>query len=254
MAIEHNMKILLLSTSFNDSLIKDSFWEKEKKKSISFIYKKNNEGIEKNGVEGLDRILRSNRLSPNIITDYTNVVLTNRLEILLGLVGTREQYESIKQRYPQIIALAREYYDLVIVDIDHKLGFDITENILKNSDVIVSMISQRASQIEKIVQTIKEGSIIKEDNTIITIGKYMENTKYNVKNITRSILGKKETINVIPYNSLFFEATQEGKIIDLFINFMRLKEKDENYQFIQEVKRLSENIRLKIKSRQMTRN
>ena len=29
MAIDHNMKILLLSTSLNDNIIKDSFWKED---------------------------------------------------------------------------------------------------------------------------------------------------------------------------------------------------------------------------------
>ena len=33
-AIQHNMKVLLVSTAFNDSLINESFWQDKKKKSF----------------------------------------------------------------------------------------------------------------------------------------------------------------------------------------------------------------------------
>ena len=98
---------------------------------------------------------------------------------------------------------------------------------------------------------LSEKYILDEQNTIITIGKYMENTKYNAKNITRNVLRKKEIINTIPYNNLFFEATQEGTVIDLFLNFMRMKEKDENYNFVEELKRLNENIKGRLEMAQM---
>ena len=87
---------------------------------------------------------------------------------------------------------------------------------------------------------IKEGKILNEQKTIMTIGKYMENTKYNAKNITRNLLKQKDMINTIPYNNLFFEATQEGTVIDLFLNLMRVKEKDSNYNFVQEINNLNE--------------
>ncbi len=253
-AIEHNIKVLLLSTSLNDSLIKDSFWQERKKKSFGiFGGNSNNNTIEKSGVEGLDRIIRSNKVSPEIIKDYTKIVLRNRLEILLGMEGTEEQYNAIKARYPQIITLASKYYDMVIVDLDKKIGEQTEIDILKISDVIVTMIPQRAKQIKKIQQMIQQRDILKEENTVMTIGKYMENTKYNAKNITRNLLKKRDIVNVVPYNNLFFEASQEGTVIDLFLNFMRLKEKDNNYNFIEELKRLYEMIKMKIDILQMRR-
>ena len=85
--------------------------------------------------------------------------------------------------------------------------------------------------------------MLKPGNTVITIGKYMEDTKYNIKNITRSILKRKEMVNAIPYNKLFFEASQEGKVIDLFLNLMRITEKDANYDFVTKIKDLIQEIK-----------
>ncbi len=246
-AIEHNMKVLLISTSLNDSLIKDSFWQPAKKRGLGIFSSTKPSAFDANGVEGLDRVIRSNKISPNIITDYTKIVLTDRLEILLGIEGTQGQYDLIKDRYSQIISLAGKYYDIVIVDLDRNVGEQAETDILNISDIIVAMIPQRAKQIEKIKGLIEENKILKKNNTILTIGKYIHNTKYNAKNISRNLLKQKDIINVIPYNNLFFEASQEGKIIDLFLSFMRIKEKDENYNFVQELKRLYEMIDIKLK-------
>lgn len=251
MAMEHNRKVLLLSTSLNDRIIKESFWHESKKKMLGFLSANNNE-IDRSGIEGLDRILRSNKISPDIITDYTRVILTNRLEILLGVEGTKEQYDLIKEGFLKIILLANEYYDTVIVDLDRNLGEQITTDILKKSDVVVSIVSQRAKQIQQVEKQIKEGKVIKENRSIIAIGRYLEGTKYNAKNITRNILKRKETINTIPYNNLFFEATQEGNVVDLFLSFMKIKEKDANYEFVKEVKRLLETIEMQIKISRMS--
>ena len=224
-AIEHNIKVLLVSTGFNDRIVKDSFWV-EKKKSRFSLFSSNTSSLDNSGVEGLDRIIRSNRISPEIIKDYTQVALTDRLEILLGVEGNSEQYNLIKERYSQIIALASKYYDLVVVDLDNKIG--------------------EQSKIEKIVEMINKNKILKKDKTIIAIGKYMDQTKYNAKNISRNILKVKDIVNTIPYNNLFFECSQDGKVIDLFINYLQVKEKDENYFFVQEIKRLYETIQMKL--------
>jgi len=248
-AIDHNIKVLLVSTSFNDRLIKDSFW-KERKKSTFGLFTNNNSALDNNGIEGLDRVIRSNKVSPEIIKDYTQVVLTDRFEILLGLEESRGQYDLLKERYSQIISLAGKYYDLVIVDLDNNVGQQTVIDILNDSDIIISMVSQRAKQIEKILEMINKRELLKKEKTIVTLGRYMPNTKYNIKNISRNLLKTRDMVNTIPYNDLFFEATQEAMVIDLFLNFTKLKERDVNYFFVQELKRLYDTIQLKLSMRE----
>ena len=98
---------------------------------------------------------------------------------------------------------------------------------------------------------VKQGEILKENNTVLTIGRYMDDTKYNAKNITRNLLRRKAIINTIPYNNLFFEVSQEGKVLDLFLNLLRIKEKDINYKFISEIRRLYDTVQEKIDMQKM---
>ena len=48
-----------------------------------------------------------------------------------------------------------------------------------------------------------------------------------------------------------FSLDSVGKVIDVFLNFMRLKEKDDNYIFIEEIKRLIETVNIKVEMQQM---
>lgn len=247
-AIEHNIKVLLISTSFNEKIIKDSFW-KEKKKSAFGMFTNGKSALDNNGIEGLDRIIRSNKVSPEIIKDYTQVILTGRYEILLGIEDSQGQYDLMKDRYSQIVSLAGKYYDFVIVDLDNHVGQQTANEILNGSDIIVATVSQRAKKIEELQNLINKTESLKKDKTIITLTKYMENTKYNIKNISRSLLKSKDFVNTIPYNNLFFESSQEASVIDLFLNLTKIREKDTNYFFLQEIKRLYETIQLKLSMR-----
>lgn len=245
MAIERNIKILFVSTDFKDYSIEDSFW-KQKNNNFLGMFGGKPSVISQGGIEGLDRIIRSNKLTPEIITDYSRIVLKNRLELLLGVNSSEAQYEEVRGKYPSIIHLADKYYDLVIVDLNPKLGFTIQEDILKKSDVIIGMIPQKLKEIEKVIDKMKKNAYIRE-KTILTIGKYDDRTKYNAKNISRNILKQKNIINTIPYNSLYFEAMQEGRVIDVFLNFLRLTDMDKNFEFISELKRLAEDVKEKIR-------
>ena len=72
--------------------------------------------------------------------------------------------------------------------------------------------------------------------------------KYNIKNITR-YLGEKNNILTIPYNTLFFEATEEAGVPDMFLRFKKfIDPEDRNAFFVEEVKRASDNIIYRIQA------
>lgn len=243
MGIVQNKRTLFISTALNSNEVKKALWpEQTKKRSGLFGPNTIKTSESDNGIEGLDRIIRSNKISPDIISDYTRVALKGRFEVLQGYNGTEEQFKEIQKIYLQIIGLARQVYDIVIIDIDRELENKIKFGILDAADIVVAMTTQKLENIKNLIKNIAEGTILKKSNTIITLGKYDTKSKYNAKNISRNILRTKEIINTIPYNTVLFEDIQEGKLIDMFIRFLGLKSKDENTFFVDEIKRLKEDI------------
>ena len=84
MAIEHNYRILVISTTNREDPLKSCFWQERKKRKNLGIFGPNASLEIETGVEGLARIIRSNKITPDIITNYTKVVFKERFEILLG--------------------------------------------------------------------------------------------------------------------------------------------------------------------------
>lgn len=259
MSIERNSKILLISTTLGDSTIKRCFWN-DKNNNIAFFNneKSNNIAIE-NGIEGIYKMITSNKLTPSVITDYTKVVFKGRLEVIDGfsttkaklLDGNVQELRKIQESYVELIKVANQYYDIVIVDLDKKMNLAIQKMILELSDVNVLVLSQRRESIDK-YKKIKDGqgSIIK-NRCIPVIGKYIHEYKYNLKNITRYLSEKKE-IDALPLNLLYMEATDEAKVVDLFLKLISLRDKtDENYIFMQSALNLTNNILKKMQDMQM---
>ena len=119
MAIDHNYKILVVSTNFNDKTLEDCFIEEEKNTHIK--EKPAAVGIE-SGVEGLMRVLASNKTSPEIVKNYSKIILRDRLDILPApSVTDARDYENIEAAYPDILQLANKYYDIVLVDLNKKM-------------------------------------------------------------------------------------------------------------------------------------
>ena len=130
MAMERNFKILLLSTSFNDPTMKNCFWGNEIQRNLKLFSGKNNNIAVENGIEGLSKLATSNKLTPEIITDYTKVIFKERLEVIGGFVGVKDKtqeenfldYNRLQECYIDIIRMANLHYDMVLVDLDKSLN------------------------------------------------------------------------------------------------------------------------------------
>ena len=86
---------------------------------------------------------------------------------------------------------------------------------------------------------------------MVAIGKYDNESKYNKKNITR-YLEERKNLNIIPYNTLFFEAAEETEVVELFLKLRNIKDiNDKNYFFMAEVLNLTNNIITRLQELQM---
>lgn len=251
MAIERNFKILLLSTSCNDSTMKNCFWVDSTRKNSNkdlFGRSSNNIAVE-NGIEGLTKLISANKIQPSIITDYTRVIFKGRLEVLNGYTGAENDtnpneysFQKVSELYPELIKIANQYYDMVIVDLDKNLNQKIKDEILEMTNVNVFVFTQRLASLNRYNNLKTNNLNIKSLKCIPVIGKYDKDSKYNKKNIMR-YLGIKKDINLMPYNRLFFEAAEEANVTELFLKQRNIKDTtDDTYMFINEVVRLIDTI------------
>ena len=259
MAIERNSKILLVSTSIADNTIHNCFWGSEKQKKSNIFATQTSDVAVETGIEGLFKLLTSNKLEASIITDYTKVVFKNRLEVLLGpsgsiarsLEGNLEDFKKYENFYTELIRIANQYYDIVIVDLDKMVNMKLKENILKMSDVNVFVLSQKLESIERYRELKQKNGELIKNRCVPVIGKYMSKYKYNSKNIARYLQEKKE-FDVLPYNLLYRGAVEEAGVVDLFLKLKNIKDKnDENYIFMQNSLDLTNNILKKMQDMQM---
>ena len=249
MAIEHSHRILIISTNFQDQSLESCFWELDRLNK-PIIQGQAAVGID-NGVEGLIRVLASNKTSPEIVRNYCKTVLRDRLDILLS--PNTEDYEEYLQTcssYPEILKMANRYYDLVFVDLTKKMRTKEANDIINESDVIVLNIGQTLKSVND-YQELKETEDFRTRRNIIPlIGRYDSHSKYNVKNITRYLKEKKEML-AIPYNTLYFESCCEGKVIDFFLRLKNVDPTDRNHFIVAEASRADETILAKLQELQM---
>lgn len=258
MAIQHNFKVLLLSTSFSDTTIKNCFWVDNIQKKLKLYEQGNNIAVE-SGMEGLIKLIKSNKIQPNIITDYTKVIFKGRLEVLAGFSGSvgntleenQQKYRELGTSFVELVKIANQYYDMVLVDLSTQLDALTRKQILEISNLNVQIISQRLSSINRYKELREKNRELQTPKNITAIGKYDSRLKYNLKNISR-YLGTKEKISVVPYNVLFYEAAEEAGVPELFLRLRKLTDvNDINYIFISETLNLTNLIVNRLKELQM---
>ena len=255
MAIDHNYKILEISTGFKDRIAEESFWEPSKTAELHKILGMNSKkNTVESGVEGLVRIIQSNIARKGIVENYVKVVFKDRLDILPSpKTEDPKEYLDIVNNYPSIIEFANQDYNMVFVDVDKRMPGETQKSILIESDVIVVNISQGLKSLNSLMELREVNEMFKKNNVLILIGKYDRFSKYNVKNITRYLKEKKQ-VSAIPYNTLFFESTTEGHVADYFLRYRNMSDKtDRNAIFVDETKKTCENIVYKLEELRMRR-
>lgn len=258
MAIERNIKILLISTSINDATIKKCYWGQENVKTSTLFSPPSSTVMSESGIEGLFKLIKSNKLTPDMITDYAKVVFKGRLEVIPGLTlskgqlqGNAENLKQTTENYLELIRTANRNYDIVIVDLDKHLDEKLKKGILNLSDVNVLMLSQKMESLNRYNKFKSENDEPIRYKCIPVVGKYFKDYKYNSKNIARYLQEKKE-LDVLPFNLLYMEAAEEAKVVDLFLKIKSIKDKtDENYIFMQCTLELTNNILKKLQELQM---
>ncbi len=251
MAIQHNKKVLLISTYENNKEIDAAYIKPQAQKSnlLSFLnLNKKTVGIE-TGVTGLMKIEGSNKLSPELIKDYTGIIFKDRLEVLSGYDGV--ETPTIDAFYISLIKKANMVYDIVLIDLKKGIN-ELAQDILTISDVIVYGMTQKRHSIEVYAKSRKEGYTAKNYNIVGYIGRYDKFSKYTQKNILRTIKTK-DSLFPIVYNTLFSDACDEGLVVDYFLKMQTMSEKDRNANFLNNIKELIKGILYKIDEMQMMR-
>lgn len=251
MAIQHNKKVLLISTYENNKEIDAAYIKPQAQKSnlLSFLnLNKKTVGIE-SGVTGLMKIEGSNKLSPELIKDYTGIIFKERLEVLSGYDGV--ETPTIDAFYVSLIKKANMVYDIVLVDLKKGIN-ELAQDILTISDVVVYGMTQKRHSIEVYSKSRKDGYTSKNYNIVGYIGRYDKLSKYTQKNIIRTIKTKDSLFPII-YNTLFSDACDEGLVVDYFLKMQTMSEKDRNANFLNNIKELIKGILYKIDEMQMMR-
>ena len=150
-------KTLLMQTHFNNFDMETSYYNMSKMSSKGSL------DIADTGVDALDRLLRSNKLTPENIPNYAKPVLKGKLELLYGTFKSdKDSYERVLETMPMIVDYANQLYDMVFVDLNRGYSNAAMTQILQKSDLIVLTMSQKTEVLRKLFKDVEDLKIFKE--------------------------------------------------------------------------------------------
>lgn len=239
MAIDRNLKILVLDADFNKSAIKEAFIAMNDEKEA--LTKQLNMGkIDiSTGLEGVLSAIGSNKTSPEVVKSFSVPIFTDRLDIMYGFrTNDLRVYTNEMFKVQELLKVANQYYDLIYVDL-YKGETEFTLPILELSDLIIYPLAQDIKQITEFKSLWGVSEVLKNKVKVIPIiGKEDSFSKYNCDNVARKI-GMKPGMSSVVYNTLYMEALQEGKIVDLFMMFNNQSSTQRNNYILRTVEDLN---------------
>lgn len=256
MAIEHNYKILLMSTKYNDQVTMQAFGFSQSVQALNKLTKNKNSMELESGIEGMTKLALSSRLTPEVVPNYTRMVFKDRLEILAAQKskeGGNVDYIRTYSATKNILSVARKYYDIIFVDLNNGFSEAPTREILEMSNIIIINVEQKMSEFDALTELKEKEKIFTPKNSFTLINRYDRESKYTSKNITRYLNEKKEVFTV-PYDNLFAEAVQEGSAAEFFLNprIRKLEDTEDKTAFlISELSRAEQAIVYRMQELQM---
>ena len=242
-------KTLITQTHYSDLTMESAFFNMDK------LGNKGSLDIADTGVDALDRLLRSNKLTPESISNYTKIIY--RGEILELLYGTfkndLDSYSRILETFPLIIDYANQFYDIVLVDLNKGTSNQEINKILQKSDLIVLTMSQSMLVLKKSFAAMDTLKVLQEKPIIPVIGKYDRFSKFADRNIARAFNYKKK-MYTIPYNTQFFDACNDGSLAKFMLENRKADPAlDRNGFFIGETEKLVDAILNSLESKLIDR-
>ncbi len=233
-------KMLLAQTHFSDMKMESSYFNMDKLAS-----KGNLDDITDTGIDALERLLRSNKISPESIQIYSKLK-GKSIEVLYGsFKNDKDSFHRVLETVPFMLEYAVQCYDLILVDLTKGTSVKEVNDILQKSDLIVVTMNQDKETLKEMMVQFNTLKILQEKPIVPVFARYDRFLTYNTRNILRTFNFKfdKRQTYTIPYNSQFFDACNDGRSLEFFIeNWNADVATDRNGYFIHEVANVADRV------------
>lgn len=226
-ALDHPYRSLLTHTQLTFS-------------TLEFLYAQGKRALDFDdvGMEALERLVISKLIKPDAISDYTDTIYKNRLDLLFGKKERNEDEAKKDHIIRTILDAAKEFYDVLWVDAHSGNFRKTTKSLIEEADLVLVNLPQNRYVIDRFFSGEDFPAELKNKDYIVLISMYDENISYSLRNIKRSHKVKVPIFGV-PYCKNFKDATNLQSVSEFFYRSLQVKKGDDSFAFIRNLREIN---------------
>lgn len=188
------------------------------------------------GMDALLKGIQSGKSTEELLKACCINISENRMDFLPGTnAKNREVYEQeMTNEFHEVLKLADEFYEYVFIDIG-PIQNVLAEQVWQEADLLIVNLCQNIRVLDHFFSEYQPPK-----DAIYFIGYYDCHSTINKKALTRLYKPlREENTFVVPYNTELRDSVSEAKLIQFFLQNMYCEPEDENYYFVEEVKKIA---------------
>jgi MinD-like ATPase involved in chromosome partitioning or flagellar assembly len=192
--------------------------------------------IGESNTEGLFRLIKNGKLTKDTVKDYCYSLLAHSN---LDFLNTRMGYEideTFILNYTYLLYMARQFYDVCLIDLEISIENPLFYKVLKETDILVVVCSQntyRMRQIQTIIETNREKIEAFGTKIIFVMNQYdLDSTSIKRREVGMPIQ------SVIPYSTEIMDSCNRGELVDFLLRRCYSLRKNSMTGFMQRIQSL----------------
>lgn len=218
LSVRHQLKILMIQNQLAYHALDELFLD---------AYQRNIDlnGLE-TGIDALIRFVKFNALDQESLENYATTIIDGKLDLIRKTqMSQRASFrKDLVDVYGALVYGGLKYYDIIISDVTGDY-FD-NEGLLETSDIVVVNLNQNKTVLDQFFNSEVYHKI--KDKSFFILGRYQKQSKYSAKNLVRKyglgslsqvkrLMGQSDYLGVVPEYPCFFDAMNDGKLLDFFL-------------------------------------
>jgi cellulose biosynthesis protein BcsQ len=206
-AANYNYKTLI-THSLTKDLSMEYYLLKENERTMKGFVGESN-------VEGLFRLINNGKLTSQMIPNYCFSLFSHSNLDFLNTNKLFEASESFCHNYMYLLYLAKQFYDVIVVDLNVEMNHALFDKVLQESDVFIVVGNQNRHKLTSMISEVnKHKELIRKANmqTHLIINQYNAMSSMGFASFTKNLKIKKP--KTLPYQVELIDMCNKNDLVD----------------------------------------
>lgn len=245
LGMEYDLRTLMVQTQQRRGDLQGAFAKSKELQLKNFV------NTATSGLDALERLLKTKRLTPESISNHSISLEPGRLDLLPGTnkQGRSDEDhaygEELSRMLPFMFEQANRYYQAIILDVCSGFENPVTYRLLEQSDLIVVSLGQETDGIERCIHPQFWPESLQHKPKLILLSQYDSKSKYSLVNLKRAYRIQGPVLTV-PYLSAYRDALNDKDVLSWFRRTRHVGRRHDSYLFINDIQRITKEILIQV--------